>query len=103
MSVLFKELLSEGIEQCVYDSSNILGSEYNEIKNELKIIFSNGTEYLYEEIPPTLYVWFREDESQGKFFNREIKKGTYTFKKIGVSDIERLNEIKNNVLKEKIQ
>ena len=45
----------------------------------------------------------REDESQGKFFNREIKKGTYTFKKIGLSNIERLNEIKNNVLKEKIQ
>ena len=42
MSVLFKELLSEGIEQCVYDSSNILGSEYNEIKNELNYVKTSG-------------------------------------------------------------
>jgi hypothetical protein len=100
MSVLSKEMLNEGIERCVYDSSNILASEYNEKCGELKIIFSNGSQYLYEDIAPVLYVWFREDESQGKFFNKEIKKASFNFKKLDNVKIEEFVEIKTNKLTE---
>lgn len=56
------------------DSSNIEQFAYDEIEQELHIIFrSNGSHYVYSQVPEDIYNGLIKAESQGKYFNANIK------------------------------
>lgn len=68
------------IDHCWYNSSNILYSECLDKENEykqLKILFANGTAYLYKDVDVKDYINFSIlggiDGSQGKALNKIIK------------------------------
>lgn len=85
----------EGIIECIYKSSNILASEYDEKNQKLSITFNYGVKYEYYDVIPRDYVRFEMHESQGTILNKNLKK--YEYKKIGSVDTkpikERLNEL----------
>ena len=60
--------------ECLYKSSNILASIYNQEKKELTITFNAGRRYTYYGIEHKDYVRFEIAESQGQIFNKHIKK-----------------------------
>jgi hypothetical protein len=74
-----------------YSSSNIKYSECYDNENSLKtlrVVFNNGTQYLYEKVNVRDYLLFREDESQGKALNKYIKAKDYEYQKIEDVNIE---------------
>ena len=55
-----------------------------EVVNEklfLKVIFTNGREYLYEEVPADVYEKFLMADSKGKYFHENINY-RYTYSRI---------------------
>ena len=55
-----------------------------EVVNEklfLKVIFTNGREYLYEEVPADVYEKFLMDDSKGKYLHENII-GKYNYSRI---------------------
>jgi len=64
---------SIGYYEAVYDSSNILQSTYFPEQRRLYISFNRGGVYSYENISLDMYAKFKANESQGKFFAKEIK------------------------------
>ena len=78
-----------------YDSSNIVYSEcldYDGTLKTLLVVFKNGTQYEYNDVPVQDYLFFRDSQSQGKALNEYIKNKNYPYKKIEDMDIEELNE-----------
>lgn len=97
--VILKHEENDSIE-CLYDSSNVLGSKYVKKEKKLAVIFKSGTQYIYSNVSNEDYKKFESCESQGKLLNTVIKK--YTFDKskdiIDVTPIlEQINKIKNNL------
>ena len=82
----------DGIISCLFKSSNILASEYNQEKNELTIIFNAGRKYTYSGVNHKDYHRFEMAESQGQFFNKYIKKYP-TKKNDDINPIELLNRV----------
>ena len=64
----------DGIISCLFKSSNILSSDYNQEKKELVITFNAGRRYTYSNIGYKDYLRFEIAESQGEIFNKHIKK-----------------------------
>ena len=62
-------------------SSSILSIGYDEEAQGLHIMFNGGHEYVYRDVPAELWEQFREANSIGKFFSREIR-GIYPTKKV---------------------
>lgn len=65
------------LDKAWYNSSNIIYSECKDYTNnlkELKITFKGGRTYRYDAVNVFDYLMFRESSSQGKDFNRLIKK-----------------------------
>lgn len=58
-------------------SSTIKAIGYQEetehMKSRLTVIFNNGARYAYEGVPRDLWDRFRDAESVGRFFVKEIK------------------------------
>ena len=58
-------------------SSTIKGigyrAETENTKSQLTVIFAGGARYVYVDVPIDLWKRFKEAESVGKFFAREIK------------------------------
>ena len=58
-------------------SSTIKSIGYQEetehIKSQLIVIFTSGTRYVYAGVPRELWERFKDAESVGRFFAREIK------------------------------
>jgi hypothetical protein len=54
----------KGSIECLYDSSNILGSKYIVNQKKLAIIFNSGRQYVYEGVTFTDYSKFEKSESQ---------------------------------------
>ena len=55
-----------------------------EVVNEklfLKVIFTNGREYLYEEVPADVYEKFLMADSKGKYLHENII-GKYSYSRI---------------------
>ena len=78
-----------------FDSSNIVYSECLDHDGTLKtlyIVFSNGTQYEYSDVPVQDYLFFRDSQSQGKALNEYIKAKKYPYKKIEDKDIDGINE-----------
>lgn len=91
---------SNNLDKAWYDSSNIVYSEcidHDNALKEVKVVFKNGSEYTYQEVPVQDYLSFREASSQGKALNSIIKK--YKFiKSEQKRDLEQLNEEKEILL-----
>lgn len=85
----------EDVEICWYDSSNIVYTECIDNDNApktLKVVFSNGTQYQYNNVDVRDYLLLREDQSQGKALNRLIKEKKYEYVKLENADLEAINE-----------
>lgn len=64
----------EGVISCLYKSSNILASDYNQETKKLTIIFNAGRSYTYSGIEHKDYIRFEIAESQGQIFSKHIRK-----------------------------
>ena len=73
--VMFVERTEQdGVTTCLFKSSNILSSDYNQEKKELIITFNAGRRYTYSNLEYKDYLRFEIAESQGEVFNKHIKK-----------------------------
>ena len=84
-----------GVEHAWYDSSNIKYTECIDEPNKLKklkVVFTTGAQYQYNDVPVDQYLVFREDASQGKALNRLIKGGKYEYSKLENADIGELDD-----------
>lgn len=94
MSKLFG-YYNDNVDHTWYDSSNVLYTECIDTDEErkiLKVVFSNGSQYQYKDVPVMDYLVFREDASQGKALNRIIKSGKYPYEKLENANVELLKE-----------
>lgn len=55
------------------ESSVIRAIEYREGTRELVIEFVKGATYLYEDVPPEIYIRLLNTASKGRYFNEEIR------------------------------
>ena len=97
--VLIKHEENGSIE-CLYDSSNILGSKYIVNEKKLTIIFNPGRQYVYEGVTFTDYSKFEKGESQGKLLHSVIKKYAYSQSKeiVDINPlVEQIEEIKSTL------
>jgi hypothetical protein len=83
---------NEGIISCLFKSSNILSSDYDQEKKELTITFNAGRKYTYSDINHKDYTRFELAESQGEIFNKYIKKYP-TKRNVDVNPTELLNKV----------
>lgn len=84
-----------GVDKAWYDSSNVLYTECIDHDNRpktLKVVFTNGTQYQYNDVNVNDYLLLREAPSQGKALNRLIKEKKYEYQKLENADIEAINE-----------
>jgi hypothetical protein len=62
-----------GVIDTIFESSNILRSIYFPKTNTLYLSFSYGQTYRYDNVDNELYENFEKADSQGKYFNSNIK------------------------------
>jgi len=78
-------ILSEKIDgtiiNVVVKSSNIKTAMYDTENKILTITFNTGMVYEYYDVPWEIFTKFRSSQSQGKYFNTEIRT-KYKFKKV---------------------
>ena len=86
-----------GVEECLYKSSNILMSEWDPKTSELVITFNYGGKYKYSSVDHKDYLRFECDESQGKVFNKHIKH--YKTENLGKVDVKPLTDRLDKLLK----
>ncbi|EAW33685.1 KTSC domain-containing protein [Lyngbya sp. PCC 8106] len=65
-----------------FNSSVLSFGLYERDTQELTLEFQSGKDYTYRNISPEVWEEFKEAESAGQFYNREIK-GQYSVEKIG--------------------
>lgn len=91
------EIIESGItfmaEHCLYNSSNVIASYFDEKDRNLNVVFDNGSSYVYQNVLTTDYVWFRENPSQGKVIHNRLKDYKYT----KGDPILNLDELKNKI------
>ncbi len=63
-------------------SSNLASVGYDAENQILEIEFNHGGIYQYENIPYSIYNGLMNASSHGQYFDRNIKKGGYPFRKI---------------------
>lgn len=102
--MILKKVERDGVIDCLYDSSNIVGSQYNENNKTLSVIFKNGGKYTYSDVPKVEYLIFEGSPSQGKVLNTRIKQ--YSFVNEGIVsiddyilEIEKVREVEKENLK----
>lgn len=84
---------NDNIDRTWYKSSNILYSECIDNDNKpktLKVVFSNGRQYQYNDVDVRDYLFFRDGESQGKSLNSYIKK--YACTRLEDVNVDVINE-----------
>lgn len=84
-----------GIKHTWYNSSNVKYSECVDEKDKLKklkIVFSNGTQYQYNDVDVRDFLLFENSDSQGKALNRLIKEKKYEYVKLENADLEAIEE-----------
>jgi hypothetical protein len=90
---MFIQRIEEGnTVSCLFKSSNILASKYNQEKKELTITFNAGRQYTYSGVDYKDYHRFEMAESQGQIFNKYIKKYP-TVKNPDIDPTELLNNV----------
>jgi hypothetical protein len=89
--------------ECIFDSSNITKTIYFEDNEKFYIFFKRGHGYSYINVDKELYENFENAESQGKFFNQNIKTNPihqYRFEyKLFESEIKEVESIIENYKK----
>lgn len=65
-------------------SSNIKALGYNEELNVLRVMFKNGSSYIYENVEPHIWESLKMSPSKGKTLNESVvrQKDKYRFTKI---------------------
>lgn len=94
MSKIFS-FYNNGLDKTWYESSNVKYSECTDKAGELKqvkVVFNNGSQYLYKDVDVNDYLLFREAESQGKALNHFLKQKKYEYEKLEPQNIDLLNE-----------
>ena len=89
------DIYCNGVDKTWYKSSNVVYSECIDNENKpktLKIVFSNGTQYQYNDVDVRDFLLFREDQSQGKALNRLIKEKKYEYEKLENANLDEINE-----------
>jgi hypothetical protein len=69
-----KKLIKDRIK---VNSAAIKLAEYNYETSELKLTFTNNSEYLYQSVEPFMFEGMRNAESIGRFINKYIKPLTF--------------------------
>ena len=64
------------------NSAAIQSVGYNDRKDKLHIVFTNGSRYVYNDVPVIIALQLVAADSIGKFFNRNIR-GIYSFTRKG--------------------
>jgi hypothetical protein len=88
-------LYCNGVDKTWYDSSNVVYTECIDNENKpktLKVVFSNGTQYQYNDVDVRDYLLLREDSSQGKALNRLIKEKKYEYQKLDNANLEEIED-----------
>tara|TARA_R110000851_G_scaffold118394_1_gene245788 strand:- start:336 stop:647 length:312 start_codon:yes stop_codon:yes gene_type:complete len=96
MLILRKIEDDSSVIESYYKSSNILYSSYNQTNSELNIIFNSGRQYTYEGVGIKEFIKFEKDDSQGKYFNKNIAK-TYRYVRNEDADIAKVVDEVNNI------
>lgn len=92
-------LYENNVDKAWYESSTVVYSECDDKDDALKtvkVVFKNGSTYLYKDVAVNDYLMFRESSSQGKALNRFLKH--YEFEKLEKSDLNLLIEEYNSIL-----
>lgn len=80
-----------GLDKAWFESSNVRYAECDDKDGELKtvrVVFNNGSQYQYKDVNVYDYLKFREDDSQGKAFNKYLRK--YEFEKLENADLNKI-------------
>ena len=86
--------------ECLYESSNVLGSKYIKSDKKLAVIFKSGIQYVYSDVTYEEYRKFELAESQGKVLNSVVKGHKYEKSpdKVDVTPmVEQINSIKETL------
>lgn len=94
-------IYKDDLDRAWFESSNVKYAECDDLDNQLKvvrIVFNNGQMYEYKDVNVNDYLMFREADSQGKAFNKYLRK--YDFEKKGLADLEKIENELNELTKE---
>ena len=86
--------------ECLYESSNVLGSKYIINEKKLAVIFKSGSQYVYNDVTYDEYRKFELAKSQGKILNSVVKGHDYEKSPNSVDVtpmIEQINKIKETL------
>ena len=64
------------------ESSNIASIGYDANSNTLEIAFNHGGVYQYFNVPESVYGGLMNASSHGQYFDRNIKKAGYSYRKV---------------------
>jgi len=100
--MFIERIEKDGIISCLFKSSNILSSDYNQEKKELTITFNAGSNYTYSGLEYKDYLRFEIAESQGTVFSKHIRKyPTVRNKDVNPTVLlEKVSELTKNLIKE---
>ena len=73
---------------CLFNSANVLLTEYQLSKQVLEVTFNNGQKYRYYHVNPQDHAGLQIAESTGQYFHKTIK--SHAFEKIGAVPIAEL-------------
>lgn len=94
MSKIFNVYDEEkGLDKAWFESSNVKYAECDDKDGEMKtvrVVFNNGSQYQYNNVNVYDYLKFREDNSQGKAFNKYLRK--YEFEKLDFADLKKIDD-----------
>ena len=93
--LLFSYYIENEKDRAWFDSSNVFYAECDESETQFKnvrVVFKNGQQYQYEDVPVYDWTLFKNSDSQGKKLNELFKKNGYKYTKIENADIESLQE-----------
>jgi hypothetical protein len=96
--MLLLEEKGEDYRICYFNSTNILSCKYVESKKLLAIIFFDGRQYVYENVPNYHYQRFKIAKSQGKTL-KEFLHNNYKYTKYETkNDVTLLKEYINGLI-----
>ena len=64
------------------DSTNLASVGYDAENQILEIEFQNGGVYQYFDVPNSIYIGLMNASSHGQYFDKNIKKSKFKYKKI---------------------
>lgn len=100
--MILKRTVNEGVVKGLYDSSNILASEYDQKTTNLTVIFRNGGKYKYKNVGIKDFTRFELADSQGVVLNKHII-NVYEFEALGKIDTKTIIEDVVELQKQSIQ